>query len=89
MDELQKILPVTTVKKNLLAIIKDMEQEDSTVTITKNGVAVGVIMSPKRYEGLLETIEVLADPGIKKALAASEDEFRSGNVYMHKDVWPD
>jgi len=89
MDELQKILPVTTVKKNLLEIIKNLDQEDSTVTVTKNGMAVGVIMSQKRYEGLLETIEILAAPGILKTLSASADEFRSGKVHSHDEVWSD
>ena len=42
MDDVQKILPVTTVKKNLLDIMKNMSDEDSTVTVTKNGLAVGV-----------------------------------------------
>ena len=87
MDDTQKILPVTTVKKNLLNIIKNMSDEDSTVTVTKNGVAVGVMMTPNRYEGLLETIEILADPATLKALAASENDFQSGRVHSHKDIW--
>jgi PHD/YefM family antitoxin component YafN of YafNO toxin-antitoxin module len=87
MDDAQKILPITTVKKNLLDIIKDMSDEDSTVTVTKNGVAVGIMMTPNRYEGLLETIEILAEPGILKALTASEKDFQSGKVCSHKDIW--
>ena len=87
MDGIQKILPVTTVKKNFLNIIKNMSDEDSTVTVTKNGVAVGVMMTPNRYEGLLETIEILADPATLKALATSEKDFQSGKVRSHKDIW--
>jgi PHD/YefM family antitoxin component YafN of YafNO toxin-antitoxin module len=87
MDDAQKILPITTVKKDLLDIIKDMSDEDSTVTVTKNGIAVGIMMTPNRYEGLLETIEILADPGTLKALTASEKDFQSGKVSSHKDIW--
>jgi PHD/YefM family antitoxin component YafN of YafNO toxin-antitoxin module len=29
--------------------------------VTKNGVAVGVLMTPERYEGIMETIEILGD----------------------------
>jgi len=87
MDDIQKILPITTIKKNFLDIIKDMADEDSTVTVTKNGVPVGVIMTPDRYEGLLETIEILSDPKILKALTASRQDFRSGRVFTHKDIW--
>ena len=87
MDDIQKILPVTAVKKNFLDIIKDMSDDDSTVTVTKNGVPVGIMMTPDRYEGLLETIEVLSDPKILKALTSSKNDFRSGKVYTHKDIW--
>ncbi|MBN2060020.1 MAG: type II toxin-antitoxin system Phd/YefM family antitoxin [Deltaproteobacteria bacterium] len=87
MDDLQRIIPITTMKKNLLDIIKDMANEDSTVTVTKNGMAVGVMMTPDRYIGLLETIEILSDPGIIKVLDASRNDFKANKVYTHKDTW--
>ncbi len=87
MDNFQKIIPITRVKNNLLDIVKEMVNEDSTITVTKNGMAVGIMMSPDRYEALLETIEILGDPAIVKALSASSKDFRSGRVYSHKDVW--
>jgi len=89
MDDIQKIMPITTIKKNFLNIIKDMADEDSTVTVTKNGVPVGIMMTPDRYEGLLETIEILSDSKILKSLTASRKDFRSGSVFTHKDVWAD
>ena len=51
----------------LLEIVKEMAEEDITVTVTKNGVPVSVLMSADRYEGLLETIEILADRSVKRA----------------------
>jgi hypothetical protein len=35
MLELDKILPVTKVKKNLLDILKNMSEDHSTITVTK------------------------------------------------------
>ena len=87
MDDIQKIMPITTIKKNFLNIVKDMADEDSTVTVTKNGVPVGIMMTPDRYEGLLETIEILSDPKILKALTASRKDFKSGRVLTHKEIW--
>ena len=87
MDDIQKIMPVTTVKKNLLNIIKEMSNEDSTITVTKNGTAVGVMITPDRYISLLETIEILADPNIIKAPNSSENDFLKNKIYSHKDVW--
>ena len=89
MDYIDKILPITKVKKEFLDIIKDMTEEEATITVTKNGMPVSVMMTPERYEALLETIEILADPKIIKALKASERNFRAGKVYTHKDAWAD
>ncbi len=87
MDDFQKIIPITRVKKDLLDIVKEMVDEDSTITVTKNGMAVGIMMSPDRYEALLETIEILGNPAIVKALEASGKDFRSDRVHAHEDVW--
>ena len=89
MDYIEKILPITKVKKEFLDVIKEMVEEESTITVTKNGMPVGVMMTPERYEGLLETIEILADPKVVKALKASERNFRAGKVFTHKDAWAD
>ena len=89
MDEFQKILPVTRVKRELLDILKSMEAEYSTITMTRNGEPVGVMMTPDRYEALLETIEILGDNKILQALKASQKDFKSGRVYSHDEVWKD
>jgi len=89
MVELKKILPVTKVKRELLDIIKAMEEEYATITVTRNGEPVGVMMTPERYESLLETIEILSDKKILRALKASQKDFESGKVYTHKEVWQD
>jgi prevent-host-death family protein len=87
MLELDKVLPVTKVKKNLLDIIKNMSEENSTITVTKNGKPVSIIMTPDRYDALMETIEILADPEIMMSLASSEDDFRNNYVFEDTDVW--
>ena len=89
MDEIQKILPVTKVKRELLDILKSMEEEYATITMTRNGEPVGVMMTPERYESLLETIEILSDKNILRALKTSQKDFKSGKVYSHKEVWQD
>ena len=89
MDELQKILPVTRVKRELLDILKSMEEEYSTITMTRNGEPVGVMMTPDRYQALLETIEILGDNKILRALKASQKNFKTGRIYTHDEVWKD
>ena len=89
MENLQDILPVTKVKRELLDILKVMEEEDSTITLTRNGEAVGVMMTPTRYQALLETIEILGDKETMETLKASARDFKAGRVYTDKEVWKD
>ena len=89
MVESQTILPVTKVKRKLLELLKSMEEEYSTITMTRNGEPVGVMMTPDRYEALLETIEILGDNKILQTLRASQKDFKSGRVYTHDEVWKD
>jgi len=89
MVESQSILPVTKVKRELLEIIKAMEEDYTTITVTRNGEPVGIMMTPDRYEALLETIEILGDNKILEALKASHIDFKNGRVYSHAEVWED
>ena len=89
MVEPQTILPVTKVKRELLEILKSMEEDYATVTVTRNGVPVGIMMTPDRYDALLETIEILGDNKILQALKASQKDFESGRVYTQDEVWKD
>ena len=89
MDDIQQIMPVTKVKRGLLDILKGMQEEDSTITLTRNGEPVGVMMTPDRYESLLETIEIMADKNILTALKSSAKDFKAGKTYSDKEVWND
>ncbi len=89
MEDFERILPVTKVKRGLLDIIKYMEEEEATIAITKNGEPVSVIMPLSRYEALLETIEILSDKEILSSLAKSKKDFRSGKVFSHEEAWKD
>ena len=89
MVDSQTILPVTKVKRKLLEILKTMEEDYATVTVTRNGEPVGIMMTPDRYEALLETIEILGDNNILKVLKASQKDFNSGRIYTHDKVWKD
>jgi prevent-host-death family protein len=89
MEDFQQILPVTKVKRDLLAIIKSMEEDDATIALTRNGEPVSVMMTLSRYESLLETIDILSDKPILKSLEKSKKDFESGRVLSHDEVWQD
>ena len=89
MEDFQQILPVTKVKRNLLDILKRMEEEEVTIALTRNGEPVGVMMPLSRYEALLETIDILGNKEILHSLEKSKQDFKSGKAFSHEEVWED
>lgn len=87
MREAQEVIPITQVKRDFLDIMRKVDELDETVAITKNGVPVGVLMNIDRYEGLLETIDILSDEATMKALKRSQKEAREGKLFTHEEVW--
>ena len=89
MEDFQQILPVTKVKRDLLTILKSMEEDEGTIALTRNGEPVSVMMPLSRYEALLETIDILSDKQILKSLEKSKKDFKSGRILSHDEVWQD
>jgi prevent-host-death family protein len=44
------------------------EAEEQTVVITQRGKAVGYLLSPERFEAMLETMEIMANPEAMDAI---------------------
>ena len=89
MEDFQQILPVTKVKRELLDILKRMEEDEATIALTRNGEPVGVMMTLCRYEALMETIEILSDRTILESLKKSEKDFEGDKVFTDEEVWHD
>jgi antitoxin YefM len=78
MISILEYIPVTKAKSQLLNIIRKIENSDDTVAITKNGVPEAVMISMKKYEGLLETLEILSDEKTMKSLRKSIKQAQDG-----------
>lgn len=89
MDDYHKILPVTEVKKRLLELLKRVQGGGGTVMITKNGVPAGILMGMQEYEGLLETLDIMSNPEILKALRKARKNVEAGLVVPAEEVWRD
>ena len=87
MEDFQEILPVTEVKRELLSILKRIEEEEATIALTRNGEAIGIMMPLSRYEALLETIEILADKKIIRSLQRSRKDFEAGRILGDDEIW--
>lgn len=81
-------VPASTVKRRFLELLKQVASEHSMITITRNGVAAGVLMSVQEYESLIETVEILADPEVMKRLRRARRGLARRKVLAHDQVWP-
>ncbi len=87
MREIHQFVPVTKAKNNFLEIIRQVEKEESTVAVTKNGVPTVVILSMERFTGFLETLEILADEETMKSLRRSMRQARQGKWVREEEVF--
>ena len=85
--DMDSILPATTVKRRFLELLSRLGEERTVVTITRNGVPAGVLMSIGEYEALLETLEILADPNVMQTLRRARRSFAHGKGLSHEDIW--
>ena len=79
---IQDYIPVTKAKAALLDIIRNIENSQDAIAITKNGVPKAVLLSMKKFEGLLETLEILSDEKGMRSIRKSIKE-------AQKDRWLD
>ena len=84
---IQEYIPVTKAKSSLLDIIRKIEGSDDAIAITKNGVPEAVLLSMKKFEGLLETLDILADEKAMKSIKKSIKEAQQGKWLDFDEVF--
>jgi antitoxin YefM len=76
MQNIDQYIPVTRAKASLLNLVRKAKDQDHTIAITRNGVPEVVLMSLERFDGMLETIDILADDrsmaSIRRSIAQAE-----------------
>ena len=87
MKEVDRFITITEAKTRLLDLVRDLQAEDDIVAITKNGVPAAVLLSVERFEGLLETIDILSDEKAMTSLRRSLREARAGRWLRHDEVF--
>ncbi len=87
MKEVDRFIPITEAKGRLLDLVRDLKDKDDVVAITKNGVPAAVLLSVEKFEGLLETIDILSDEKVMKSLRRSLSEARAGKWVRHEKVF--
>ena len=87
MKQVDQFISVTEAKNRLLDLIRTLAEKDEVLAITRGGVPAAVVVSPRRYEGLLETIEVLSDPHAMASLRRSLKQARKDQWVSEEEVF--
>jgi len=82
MRTIKEYIPVTKAKANLLDLVRKIKDSDDTIAITKNGMPEVVLISMNKFQGLLETMDILSDEKAMKSIRKSIREAEKG-------VWVD
>ena len=80
MQTLDNFVPITQAKSKLLDMVRSIHDRDDSFAITKNGVPEAIMISMKKFEGLLETIEILADQEAMIQLRGAIADVKHGRV---------
>jgi prevent-host-death family protein len=87
--EAMPTVPLSHAKAKLTKLLTQVEELGEEIVITRSGRPVGVLLSFTEYEGLLETLEILADDELAEAVRAGLDDAARGDVLTDDEVWRD
>ncbi len=81
-----KTITSTQARSDLFNIIKGTVKGHRQVRITsKEGSA--ILLSEEDYENLIETLELLSIPGLKKSIDKANHEIENGETYSMEEVF--
>ena len=80
MTQIESYVPITQAKALLLDMVRSLDDKTGTIAITKNGVPAAVLLSMDTYEGLLESIDILADSEAMDSLKKSAADEKNGRL---------
>jgi antitoxin YefM len=86
MQTIHDYVPITQAKNKLLDMVRTLHDTDNAIAITKNGIPEAVLISIEKYEGLIETIDILADDEAREMLKRSAEDVKVGRVVDMEDV---
>lgn len=81
-----KTLPITKAREELTGLVDKASKRLDEYVITVNGSPAAVLMSAQEYESWKETIEILSDPTLMKAIKKGEKEIDKGKGIAWEEV---
>lgn len=81
-----KTLPISEARQNLPSLVDRAKRVMDQYIITVSGKPAAILMSNDEYESMQETMEILADPGLMKAIRQGEAELAQGKGQDWEEV---
>lgn len=81
-----KTIPFTEARSRLSELLDDLERRHEHVVITRNGRPAGVLIPAAELEAIEETLEILQDEDLLKALRESEEDVKAGRLSTISEV---
>ena len=78
--------PLRSVRDHLSEVVERVEKQHERVTITRNGRAAAVLISPDDLAELEETLSVLADPEALADIREADRSYGQGDVVRGVDA---
>ena len=80
-------LPLSQAKAKLTKLLTEVEELGERFVITRSGRPVGVLLSHEEYQGLLETLEILADNELPQAIEQGLKDIERDELVSHEEIW--
>ena len=80
-------VPLSEAKTHLTRLLAEVERLGEGVTITRSGRPAGVLLSIEEYEGLLESLDILADSKLMASIRRGLRDAEKGRVLPDDEVW--
>lgn len=81
-----KILPITEAREKLTELVDKASNQLQEYVITVRGRPKAVLMSSEEFESWKETMDILSDPGLVKAIREGEEEIKAGKVITLEEL---
>lgn len=87
LTEFSKHIPVGRAQKRLPELIRELEEYQQSIVLTRGGTPAAVLLSVEIFQGLLETIEILAKPKTLRSLRRSLKQAERGEWITRREIF--
>lgn len=83
---MNKTLSATEARKQFFMLMKFAATPGASVTVTLEGQPPVIMMSQQEFEGWQETVEIMSDPDLMKAIEEGKADIAAGRVVPWEEV---